>query len=105
MPEILSDSARRVLLILYRLYQDAQEGARRGGCKRWRLLRQLDQDARASGSHLRRPLAKACAVAVAWKLLPPGSAVCSVLFGAHLRLSEPEHVTVTDHAAVVNRPV
>jgi len=86
-------------VLLGGLHQDAQE---RTSCVRRqlrRLVRQLHEDAHAFRPGRGWSLAAADALTPARKLLPPGSVVCRVLCLAHLGLSQPERIALTDRAS------
>ena len=59
-----------------------------------RRFREFDEDADPRRPAARRPLAEASALAAARELVPPDSTAGLVLPIAHLRLNEPERVTI-----------
>ena len=93
---------RLALLLIGGLLKDAQQGARCSRRKlRW-LFRESDEDADPPRPAARRPLAEATAPAVAGELFPPGGTVGLILLIAHLRLGEPERVTIGYLAALIS---
>jgi hypothetical protein len=91
------------LVLVDGLLKDAQQGAR---CRRKlrRLVRESDENAGPPRPAARRPLAEASALAVAGELFPPGGTAGLVLLIAHLRLGEPERVTIGYLAALRPEP-
>lgn len=77
---------------------------RRSRPKLRRLFREFDEDADPRRPTAKRPLAEASARAAARELVPLDGTVCLMLLIAHLRLNDPERVTIAYLAALISEP-
>jgi len=104
LPQVLRFSVCLALLPIGGLLENAQQGARRGRRELRRLFREFDEDADTPRPAARRPLAEGSALTATGELFPPGGTVGLILLIAHLRLNEPERVTIAYLAALISEP-
>jgi len=104
LPQALRVSVCLALLLIGGLLKDAQQGARCSRRKLRRLFREFDEHADLRRPAARRPLAEGSALAAAREIVPPDGTVCLMLLIAHLRLNEPERVTIAYLAALISEP-
>jgi hypothetical protein len=101
LPQAFRVSVCLALLLLYGLLKDAQQGERCSRRKLRRLFREFDEDADPPRPAARRPW-QGQALELAGELFSPDGTVGLIFLIAHLRLSEPERVTIAHLAALIS---